>query len=404
MAGDTRPGGSERLEALPAVAVEASPIATLMTNRAGTIVLVNPAMEDISGYRREELIGQLIEVLVPERIRERHPELRELYSSEPRTRRMFSRPGITLLRKDGVEIEVEIGLNPIETRDGSFTVASIVDTKELKRARSLVAAAEEMASVHTLASGVAHGINNPLAYVMGNVTFALGELERLMTSAEEAARQLEGDQSSGSLSPSLLEIRDALVHAKEGSTRIRDLVIDLLTFSSGSNGESVAFDLHPVLDSALNLTSSEIERRARLTKKYGEVPRVRGDASALVRVLFNLITNAIESMPANDRDHNELRLATWTDSVGSAVVEVRDTGSGIAPQIVDRIFEPFFTTAKFGSRKGLGLSIAYGIVRSMGGRIDVASSVGSGSAFRVTLPASGAVGPTSENPRPGPPA
>jgi PAS domain S-box-containing protein len=367
---------------LPAAALEASPIAMLMADAAGSIVLVNAAAEDLSGYRREDLTGEPIEILVPERFRDRHLRLREEYAAEPGTRRMFSRRGIYLLRKDGSEIEVEIGLNPIQTRDGFFTVASVVDTEELKRARLLVAAADEMASVHTLASGVAHGINNPLAYVMGNLSFALGELER--------ARGPSGEGGEPS-SPMLLEIRDALAHAKEGSARIRDLVIDLLTFSSGSDEESIAFDLLPALDSAVNLIATEIRRRARLLKHYGEVPRVRGDPSALVRVLFNLLRNAVESLPEKQPESNQVRLATWTDADGSALIEVRDTGCGIAPELLDRIFEPFFTTARFGSRTGLGLSVAHGIVRSMRGEIEVKSTVGKGSAFRIKLPASRAV-------------
>jgi signal transduction histidine kinase len=123
-------------------------------------------------------------------------------------------------------------------------------------------------------------------------------------------------------------------------------------------------------------------------KQYDEVPRVRGDASSLVRVLFNLLTNAVESIPENEKERNEIRLATWTDAGGSAVIEVRDTGSGIQPETVDRIFEPFYTTKAFGSRTGLGLAIAYGIVKSMGGEIEVTSAAGRGSAFRVRLPAS----------------
>jgi PAS domain S-box-containing protein len=379
--------GPEKGGALPAAALEASPIAVLMTDAAGRIVLANPAAEDLSGYRRAELVGRPIEILVPERFRQNHLKLRERYAEDRRTRRMFSGPGIFFLRKDGTEIAVEIGLNPIETRDGSFTVASVVDADELKRARSLVAAADEMASVHTLAAGVAHGINNPLAYVMGNLSFALGELERLGAPAGEATEQRGGSEPWAAVSPMLSEIREALAHAKEGSARIRDLVIDLLAFSDGSDGEAVAFDLPPVLDSALNLMASEIRRRARLSKQYQAVPRVRGDASGLVRVLFNLLKNALYSIPENEPEQNEVRLATWTDPDGSALIEVRDTGSGIPPETLDRIFEPFFTTGKFGTRSGLGLSIAHGIVRNMGGRIEVSSVVGRGSAFRVKLPA-----------------
>ena len=133
--------------ALSAAAVEASPVAILMTDEAGRIVLVNPATEDLSGYRREELLGQPIEILVPERFRERHMKLREGYTTGPRARRMFSEPGIYFLRKDGTEVAVQIGLNPIETPDGSFTVSSIVDADELERARSLVAAADQAVSV-----------------------------------------------------------------------------------------------------------------------------------------------------------------------------------------------------------------------------------------------------------------
>jgi len=358
----------------------------MVTDQTGRIVLVNPAAEELSGYRREELMGQPIEILVPERFRERHLKLRDGYAAERGTRRMFAGPGIYFLRKDGTEVEVEIGLNPIETRDGSFTVSSVVDADELKRARALVAAASHMASVHTLAAGVAHSINNPLAYVMSNLSFAVGELERVIGPAGDSDELREGGEPSVPPSHVLLEIREALAHAKEGSARIRDLVIDLLTFSSEPNGEKAAFDLHPVLESALNLTASEIQSRARLLKQYDEVPRVRGDASALARALFNLLTNAVESIPENQKERNQIRLATWTDAGGSAVIEIRDTGFGIPPETVERIFEPFYTTKAFGLRVGLGLSIAYGIVKSMGGEIEVASAIGRGSTFRVKLP------------------
>jgi PAS domain S-box-containing protein len=382
-----RPEDPVEKGSLSAAAVEASPIAILMTDEAGRIVLVNPAAEDLSGYRREELLEQPIEILVPERFREGHLKLREGYAAGPQSRRMFSEPGIYFLRKDGTEVLVEIGLNPIETPDGSFTVSSIVDADELERARSLVAAADHATAVHTLAAGVAHGVNNPLAYVMGNLSFALGELERVRAPEREAIEQREDGDLLISLSEMLIEIREALAHAREGSARIRDLVIDLLTLSSTPNGEAIAFDLHPVLESALNLIASEIRRRARLVKQYDEVPRVRGDVSGLRRVLFNLLTNAFESIPDDESEQNEVGLASWTGLDGSAVIEVRDTGRGMPPESVDRIFEPFYTTKTSGARTGLGLSIARAIVKNLGGEIEVTSALGRGSTFRVKLPA-----------------
>jgi signal transduction histidine kinase len=222
---------------------------------------------------------------------------------------------------------------------------------------------------------------------MGNLSFALEELERVRAPVREATEQREGDDPFVSLSQMLIEIREALFHAREGSARIRDMVIDLLSLSSTPNGETAAFDLHPVLASVVDLTASELRRRARLVKQYDEVPRVRGDASGLVRVVSHLLTNAFESFSEDDGEQNEVGLATWTGLDGSAVIEVRDTGCGIPPETVERIFEPFYTTKRFGARTGLGLSIAHGIVKSMGGEIEVASAVGRGSNFRVKLPA-----------------
>jgi PAS domain S-box-containing protein len=368
------------------VAVESSPTGMLIVDAEGTILLVNREAEAVFGYARQELLGRSIEILVPERHRGEHPDLRRAFVETHRERGMGASRNIFGLRKNGSEVALEIGLNPVKTEEGVFALCSILDIEERRKARSLVATADRMASVGTLAAGVAHGINNPLTYVMGNLTFALEELDRLHASPDESTGAADAESRTTELTSMLDELRNALAHAKEGSTRIRDLVADLVTFSSRQERESETLDLHVVVESALNLTRNEIRHRARLVKRFEEVPCVKGAPSQLAHVMLSLLINAAQAIPEGQAEENEIRVSTWTDPSGAAVVEIRDTGPGIAPEILGRLFEPFFTTKPVGSGTGLGLAVAHGIVSSIGGEISVESTLGRGSAFQMRIP------------------
>src|SRR5215472_3604544 len=361
-------------------AVESAPSGMVMCDGNGEIVLVNRAIEAMFGYTAHELVGQPIEILVPMRVHSLHPKLRAGFFDAPSVRAMGAGRDLHGRHKDGSEIPVEIGLNPIETSEGKFVLCSVVDVSERKRAESALALADRMTAVGTLAAGVAHGINNPLTYVKGNLLFAQAEIGEVLNTERAAL-----------LGPATLErlaeVRRALNEADEGANRVRDLVTDLLTFSQHRDEPRGTAQLTAVLDSVLQMAANEIRHRARLVKSYEAVPSVVGEASRLAHVFTNLIINAAQSIPEGDAERNEIRVATWTDSEGSAVVEIRDTGCGIAPDLHARIFEPFFTTKPIGSGTGLGLPIAHGIVSALGGGIDFESELRKGTAFRVRLPA-----------------
>jgi signal transduction histidine kinase len=248
---------------------------------------------------------------------------------------------------------------------------TVTDVTERRELQERAISAERMASLGTLAGGIAHEINNPLSYVLSNLRFL--------------------SESLAALGPSpgrLAEARDVVDETLQGAERIRQIVQDLLAFAR-PNREMKPVDLQRVLDLALSLASSEIRFRARMVKDYQAVPAVFGDEYRLGQVALNLLINAAHAIPAGRPDRNRIRVSTRTDPSGRAVLEVEDTGDGIPAEIRSRVFEPFFTTKPVGVGTGLGLSICHGIVTSLGGEITVESEVGKGTAFRVLLPAVG---------------
>ena len=248
------------------------------------------------------------------------------------------------------------------------TVTDITDWKELQE-RAI--RAERMASLGTLAGGVAHEINNPLSYILSNLRFLTDELAAI--GVGEPGRLAEASKVAG--------------EALAGAERVRQIVQDLLVFARPSNVRG-AVDLHGVLDLAVNVASSAIRSRACVVKDYGPVPPVFGDESRLGQVALNLLVNAAQAIPEGMPDRNQIRISTRQDPSGRVLLEIRDTGQGIAPEVRGRMFEPFFTTKPVGVGTGLGLSVCHGIVSSLGGEIAVESEVGKGTALRVWLPAS----------------
>jgi len=167
---------------------------------------------------------------------------------------------------------------------------------------------------------------------------------------------------------------------------VRSIVRDVKTFSRPEEQRVEVVDVRPLLESAVNMSFNEIRHRARLVKEYGPVPQVSAVRARLGQVFLNLIVNAAQAIPEGAVEQNEIRLSTSTDEKGRAVVAIRDTGSGMPPEVLRHVFDPFFTTKPTGVGSGLGLSISNGIVSSLGGEILVSSTVGAGSEFRVLLP------------------
>ena len=230
--------------------------------------------------------------------------------------------------------------------------------------------ADRMASVGTLAAGVAHEINNPLTFVTTNLTLILREIA-------------EFDQSDAPLET----IVELVEEAQVGAERIRKIVKGLRTFSRPQDEVRQVIDVLPILEMSIKMTSNEIRHRATLVEDFGEMPTVEADESRLGQVFINLLVNAAQALPERDSAANVIRVRTGTDEQGRALIDIEDTGSGIPQDLIQRIFDPFFTTKSVGEGTGLGLSICHTIITSMDGELTLTSEDGQGTRARITLPA-----------------
>ena len=249
-------------------------------------------------------------------------------------------------------------------------IGTAQDVTEQKKSHARTLLMDRTASLATFASGAAHEINNPLAYVVANLELISFELRETTEGPQrEFANRLFGP----------------IDEARQGAERIRRIVQDLKTFSRGNEDILGPVDLVPVLELAAKMSFNEFRQRARLVRCFGEVPPVKANPSRLAQLVVNLLVNAAQALPEGGAQDNEIRLVTRTDAQGRVVIEVGDTGPGMPPEIRERIFDPFFTTKPIGVGTGLGLSICHGIVTSFGGEITVESDPGKGTTFRIVL-------------------
>ena len=264
----------------------------------------------------------------------------------------------------------------------------------LEQAQSQLLQSEKMASIGQLAAGVAHEINNPVGYVNSNIGTLQGyvnDLFRLLDAYHKAEPLLAADPALKAEIDNLKQTLDLaflredtlnlVKESQEGITRVRKIVQDLKEFSHVDEAEWQQTNLHAGLDSTLNILHNETKYKAEIIKDYGDIPAVECIASQINQVFLNLLVNAAQAI--DTRGTITLRTGSENDGV---FVEISDTGKGITPEHLKRIFEPFFTTKPVGKGTGLGLSLSYGIVKKHGGRIDVSSTPGQGTRFRVWLP------------------
>jgi PAS domain S-box-containing protein len=271
---------------------------------------------------------------------------------------------------------------------------TITDVTEARRLQERLRNADRLAGVGALAAGVAHEVNNPLAYVSANLAVldeALARLTSAGPAGPAAAERLD-------------ELRQALRDAMDGAARVRDIVRGLRQFAQPSRGEERApVDVRTEIEAAVGIARNEIAHRARLRVELPErLPAVRAAPHELGQVFVNLLVNAAQAIPEGHAQDQEVRI-TAREEAGRVLVEVSDTGAGIDQADLARIFDPFFTTKPVGTGTGLGLSVCHGIVTALGGTIEVDSAPGRGTCFRVSLPAQAEPAP-APRPRPAAPA
>ncbi|HEY4106186.1 MAG TPA: ATP-binding protein, partial [Polyangiaceae bacterium] len=237
---------------------------------------------------------------------------------------------------------------------------------------------DRMASIGTLAAGVVHGINNPLSYVIANLEY----VKRLLASGLD---KLE-PQAYG-------ELGDVIEDSLDGAERVRRIVSDLGNFSRPNEARVLAVDLERATERALGVAENEIRHRARVLREFSGVTAAQGSEAKLGQVILNVLINAAHSIEPGAVERNAITVRTHHDANGRPVLEIEDTGCGIAPAHLSRIFDPFFTTKPVGVGTGLGLSIAQRIVLELEGEIQVESQHGRGTLVRLTLPAAALTAP-----------
>ncbi len=359
------------------LAFESSPTGKVVTDQHGTILIVNQETERLFGYPRGELVGQSVDLLVPERYRRRHPASRQAFYAAPRSRPMGAGRDLFGLRKDGTEIPIEIGLNPVPTPDGLLILTTIVDISQRRHLEGQLRQAQKLEAIGTLAGGIAHDFNNLLRAIVGYT-----ELVSTVTVDPQALADLE----------------QVIRAARRG----QELVQRMLAFSRPSEPARTPVPLQTPIAETLDLLRASIpsliEIRAHVD---AEAPPVRIDGTQFQQVLINLVTNAAQAIgEASGSIEVSLSTVRTDDAFLSAHptavpglyvrLSVTDTGLGMSAEVLQHAFEPFFTTKPVGKGTGLGLSMVHGIVQGVGGVVDLHSRPGAGTTANVYLPAADA--------------
>lgn len=348
--------------------IETAPDA-IAVHRDGLFVYVNPALvrllacDDVT-----DLIGTPIMEVVHAEDRERiGRRMQERDAGEPVAPLVQQR----LVARDGSVAHVEVANMAITYEGRPARLLFLRDITERTHIQARALLTDRMATVGTLATGVAHELNNPLAFVLANL--------KLMS--EELAHAGEAPSPEA-----LATLRELIDEAALGAVRMSDIVTDLRTFSAADSSPGRLVDPLPIVEATLRLAANEIRHRAQLVTDLTSVPKVAANESRLAQAFLNFIMNAVQSLPEGRADHNEIRVRAYTDERGWAVFEFTDTGSGISAGTLTRIFDPFFTTRPPGEGSGLGLTICHNIVTGAGGDVEVDTEVGRGTTFRVKLP------------------
>ncbi len=364
--------------------VEAAPNALILADREGRIAMVNAQAEKLFGYPRAELLAQPLEILVPERFRAAHPGLRTDYVAHPGVRAMGAGRDLFGRRKDGSEVPIEIGLNPLVTGEGTLVLASIIDITERKREEDLLrrtnadltAATERAQAADRLKSVflavMSHELRTPLNSIIGFTGILLQGL-------------------AGSLNP---EQTKQLGMVQSSARHLLTLINDILDISKIEAGEIKVvhepFDLRASIGKIAGIVQPLAQQKGLMlnTEVAPEIDMLTSDRRRVEQVLLNLLNNAVKFT-----DHGGVTLRADVVAPPSGPVvrfQVKDTGSGIKPEDMEKLFKPFQQVnsglARSHEGTGLGLAICKRLIILLGGEIGVRSVWGEGSTFEFMLP------------------
>jgi PAS domain S-box-containing protein len=378
--------------------LEAAPDAIVGVDVTGRIALVNAQAERLFGYSRAELIGQRVELLVPDAVRDHHPAYRQHYFADPTPRPMGAGMELAGRCKDGTEFPAEISLSALDTEEGTIVSAAIRDVTdrleaqaererlkaeaERERYEARMHQSERLESLGQLAGGVAHDFNNLLAVILNYAGFVAEEIAAALTA--------EGGERWKSTQGDVEQIQRAAERASQ-------LVHQLLAFGRREVVRPQVLDLNAVVAEVEQLLRRTLGEHVRLTTSLDpELWRTLADPGQVEQVLVNLAVNARDAMRSGgmltietanlELDEDDPARRT-TLAVGRYVrLRVSDTGEGMTEEVLQHAWEPFFTTKGKGEGSGLGLATVYGIITQAGGDVQLDSALGTGTTVSVLLP------------------
>jgi PAS domain S-box-containing protein len=377
--------------------------AIVVTDSRGRITLFNPAAEHTFGTTATAWIGRpLAELFSPQEAREELMNSLEEYlrtGASHLVGQTFERMG---LRESGGPFPLEVSLSAIEMSGEIQFMAAIRDQVERQRMRQMLMQSEKLASIGLLSAGVAHEINNPLAYIANN----LAVLERdvtgilaMVSAYESAGWTLEAEAPEAAERVATLSeeldwqyVREnvgrLIARTRDGVQRVANIVQNLRGLARTAPPKLEPAQLQDLIAAAIEMVQGRLRRGGvEIELDVRTAPKLLCVPSQIGQVILNLLVNAIQATEESTPPPGGHRIRVSTRSTPTEqVVEIADTGPGIPAEALPRLFDPFFTTKPVGEGTGLGLSISHGIVTGHGGRIEVESEPGQGSRFRVVLP------------------
>jgi PAS domain S-box-containing protein len=349
----------KRLERMFQKIVEAAPCAMIMVDAAGRIALVNPQAEMMFGYARAELIGNPLEMLLPERLRTIHGSLRQAFAANPSMRQMGVDRDLTARRKDGSEFPVEIGLNPVPAEDGGLVLAAVTDIT--RRSTMQLELRQANANLEEFTYAASHDLKSPLRGIADLITWIVEDL---------------GDTANEEVKRNLGRVMDRI-------QRLGCVIDDLLAYAHAGTASSdvVSVDLRDLIAGVLDILPRP--RGFHFSVQIDSTPFVTNRAP-LESVLRNLISNAVKH---HDRSSGNIDIRA-RDAGRYCAVTISDDGPGIPPASQERVFRMFQTLAAgVHAHSGIGLALSKRLVEAHGGRIALESTEGvRGTTFRVWWP------------------
>lgn len=345
-------------EGLFRLVVDASPAGMIITDAAGSIRMVNRTALTIFGYPEGELVGQPVEVLVPDAFRDQHVGRRGQYAEHRQPRSMAMGRDLFGRRKDGSQVPVDISLHPIETEFGPFVLANVLDATDRRcvaQERETHQRSERLAMLGQLAGGVAHEIRTPLCVIRNDIFFLRQSIDQLGPDEAECIQEIE--QAVGKANRIVSELLEC---TREGPLQTVETPVRVIVAAALSDAQ---------LPENVSVESAEIP--AGLT--------IHVDAYQIQRILENLLRNASQAMELG----GQIGLAVQS-LPDRTLFEVTDQGDGIPEQDLDRVFEPLYTTR--GNGIGLGLAVSRRYAQRHGGRLTASNRTAGGTCFRLEIP------------------